>query len=299
MRCSVQNGWLTRLLTNLRKGAGADFFLYSFLLLAILLPACAPAVTLIPTPTPPAPDLTPQVLRVVCPPSLAPTMMALGSAYRQVEPTTQVIVVKRADPLAARALAEGDADLAALTWMPPEYIGETWTTPFARDGLAIVVHPQNGLPGLTMIQLQRLFQGQVEDWAMWGGLPGTPEIISREEGAGAYAFFQSHAMRETRVTLTALLAPSTEAVLQAVGEEPLAVGYLSTAGVDGRVRSLAIEGVPPTSETINNGLYPLTRDLHIMTMEEPQSAARDFIQWLLSPAGEEIITAQRFQVPPQ
>ena len=199
----------------------------------------------------------------------------------------------------ARALEEGDADLAALTCVPPEYIGDACTTPFARVGLAIVVHPQNGLPGLTMIQLQKLFQGQVEDWATWGGLPGTPEIISREEGAGAYAFFQSRAMRETRVTLTALLAPSTEAVLQAVGEEPLAVGYLSTAGIDGRVRPLAIEGVPPTSETINSGLYPLTRDLHVMTMEEPQGAARDFIQWLLSPAGQEILTAQRFQVPPQ
>jgi phosphate transport system substrate-binding protein len=269
------------------------------LLLTLLLLACAPAVTLIPTPTPPTLPLTPQILRVVCPPSLAPTMMALGSAYRQVDPTTQVIVVKRADPLAARALEEGDADLAALTWVPPEYVGEAWTTPFARDGLAIVVHPQNGLPGLTMIQLQRLFKGQVEDWAMWGGLPGTPEIISREEESGAYAFFQSHAMRETRVTLTALLAPSTEAVLQSVGDEPLAVGYLSTAWVDGRVRPLAIEGVPPTSETLNNGLYPLTRDLHVMTMTEPQGATRDFIQWLLSPAGEEILAAQRFQAPAQ
>lgn len=297
MRCSVQNGWLARLLTNLRQGIRVSLGL--LLLLALLLTACAPAVTLIPTPTPPAPDQTPQTLRVVCPASLAPAMMALGSAYRQVDPTTQVIVVKRADPLAARALAEGDADLAALTWTPPEYIEETWMTPFARDGLAIVVHPQNGLPGLTMIQLQRLFQGQVEDWAGWGGLPGTPEIISREEESGAYAFFQSRVMHDARVTLTALLAPSTEAVLQAVREEPLAVGYLSTAGVDGRARPLAIEGVPPTSETISSGLYPLTRDLHIMTMEEPQGAARDFIQWLLSPAGEEILTAQRFQLPPQ
>lgn len=299
MRCPEQDNRRAKLLTNLRKGAGADFFLCSLLLLAILLPACAPAGTLIPTPTPPALDMAPQGLRVVCPASLAPTMMALGSAYRQVDPMTQIVVVKRADPLAARALMEGDADLAALTWTPPAYIDEVWTTPFARDGLAIVVHPQNGLPGLTMIQLQKLFQGQVEDWATWGGLPGAPEIISREEGSGDYAFFQARAMRETRVTLTALLAPSTEAVLQAVGEEPLAVGYLSTAWVDGRVRPLAIEGVPPTSETINNGLYPLARDLHIVTREEPHGAARAFIQWLLSPAGGEIITAQRFQLPPQ
>ena len=169
-----------------------------------------------------------------------------------------------------------------------------WLVPFARDGLAIVVHPRNGLPGVTMEQLRQLFRGQVEDWQLWGGLPGPPQIISREEASGEYGYFQRKVMVDARVALTGLLAPTSDAVLQSVGNDPLAVGYLSTAWLDGRVRAVTIEGIPPAQETIAAGLYPLYRDLTFATMGDPQGPARDFVQWVLGPEGQSVVVAQRF-----
>jgi phosphate transport system substrate-binding protein len=140
-------------------------------------------------------------------------------------------------------------------------------------------------------QLRQLFQGQSENWETWGGLPGTPQLISREEAAGEYAFFQHHVMGDTRVTLTSLLAPSNNAVLELVHNDPLAIGYVSTVYLDDQVRAVALEGVPPAPEAVAADLYPLSRSLYLVTQEEPQNASRDFVQWILTPQGQEIVTA--------
>ncbi len=221
-------------------------------------------------------------------------LMALGAAYQREELAAQIVVVERADELALHTLTNGDADIAALTWLPATAPENMWRAIFARDGLAVIVNTGNGLPGLTLEQLRQLFGGRVEDWAPWGGLPGSPQIISREEASGDFDFFQARVMRDARVTLTALLAPTSLAARDSVDQEPLAVGYLSTAWLDGQVRALAIEGVPPAPETIAAGLYPLSRELSLVTMGEPQGMTRAFIQWTLTPPGQSIVAAQGF-----
>ncbi len=261
------------------------------LFLLLVLPACT-SVGVVPTPTPEAVTTTPQTLHVVAPESLAPTMMALASVYQRENPVVEVVVSKRADTLALASLEEGSTDVAALTWLPSQLPPSVWGVPFARDGLAIVVNPQNGVPGLTQDQLRQLFRGQAEDWAPWGGLAGTPQLISREDAAGEYIFFQRRVMQENRVSLNALLAPTSEGVIRLVESDHLSVGYLSSAWLDGRVRALTVEGIPLTPETLSSGVYPLTRDLYLISLGEPEGAARDFVQWVLSPEGQDVVSRQ-------
>ena len=266
----------------------------SLLVLLVVLAACETPRALIPTPTPLPPSATLQVMEVACPESLVPLMMALASAYQRENSAVQIVVLPRADTLALGALLDGDVDIAALAWWPETLPETVWLAPFARDGLAIVVHPRNGLSGVTLEQLRQLFRGQVEDWELWGGLPGAPQIISREDASGEYGIFQRKVMGDARVALTALLAPTSDAVLQSVGNDPLAVGYVSTAWLDGRVRAVTIDGIPPAPETMAAGLYPLYRDLTFASLGDPQGAARGFVQWVLGPEGQNIVVAQRF-----
>lgn len=259
-----------------------------------VLSACTTPDALIPTPTPRPVPVTPQPVLIACPESLTTLLMALASAYQRTEAAVQIVVFERADELALHALTNGDADIAAFTWLPAAVPENVWRVTFAQDGLAVIVNTRNGLPGLTLEQLRLLFSGRVEDWSPWGGLPGSPLIISREEASGDFDFFQARVMHDTRVTLTALMAPTSAASGDSVGREPLAVGYLSTAWLEEQVRALAIEGVPPAPETIAAGLYPLSRELFLVTLGEPQGLTRTFIQWVLSPEGQSIIAAQGF-----
>lgn len=269
----------------------------SWLLLGLLLAGCT-APVLVPTPTPLPSSGPSQQVRIACPENLEPLLRALAAAYQRDHPTAQVSVLKRADPLAWKALQDGEVDLAGLAWLPESLPPETWLLPLARDGLAVIVNPQNGIPGLTMEQLRTLFQGRVADWAPWGGLPGAPQLVTREDASGDTLLFQQRVMGSFPLALTALLAPTSEALLDVVLAEQLAVGYVSTARLNGRGRALAVDGVPPVPEMLASGLYPLTRDIALAAREAPQEASADFIHWLAGERARAIIQQQGFLLPP-
>ena len=260
---------------------------------------CGSEPVLVPTPTSQVSTAVVEELQVVASDSLTPAIQAAASVYHRDHPEVRITVLPRASSLASLALQQGDAGVAVVTWLPADLPEDAWIQPISRDGLAVVVNSQNGLPGATMTQLQELFQGRLEDWATWGGLPGPPQLVSRETASGAFAFFQAWVMRDARVTLNALLAPSTQAVLDFVSDEPLSVGYASTAGLDGRVRAVAVNGVPPSREAIAAGLYPMTRVHFVVTLSEPDGAARGFVQWLLAEPGQSVLEAHGFVGAPQ
>jgi phosphate transport system substrate-binding protein len=287
-----------RLLPLLRRRLSALARLLP-LSLAIGLGACNGRVPLVPTPTEAPPPAAVVPITVACPESLVPATLAVASAFQRQIPEVEVTIVSLADTLALRALRQGDADVAVVTWLPEALPEGAWARPVSRDGMAIVVNPQNGVSGLTMTQLQELFQGRLEDWATWSGFLGPFQLVSRETASGASAFFQAWVMRDARVSLNALMAPSSEAVLQFVAEDSLAVGYVSTAWVDGSVRALVINAVPPTTETIAAGLYPLSRTNFVVTLTEPEGATREFVQWLLAEPGQAVLEAHGFVRAPE
>ncbi len=244
------------------------------------------------TPYPTVGDV--QYLDLVCPDFIYPAMQALASTYQREDPDVIITVVQRAVTLGYPLLLEGVVDIAVLTWLPDAKSESLWMQPLAYDGLAVIVHPQNGIPGLTQTQVQKLYQGQVQNWADWSGLPGVPQLISRETASGEFLYMQNRVMRDVRTSLNATLAPDSSYMLKLVGEDPLAVGYISTALVTPRVRAVAIDGVPPGKETIKAQIYPLSRTIIVVTEGQPVEPARGFVQWMLSNEGQAVLQRHRF-----
>ena len=119
--------------------------------LCLLLVGCT-APVLVPTPTTETPSGPVQPLRLAGPENLEPLLRALAAAYQREVPSVEVSVLKRADPLAWEALQNAEVDLIGLAWVPEQLPPETWVQPLARDGLAVVVNAQNGIPGKPLLE---------------------------------------------------------------------------------------------------------------------------------------------------
>jgi phosphate transport system substrate-binding protein len=115
-------------------------------------------------------------------------------------------------------------------------------------------------------------------------------VVSREEGSGTRAAFESIVLGGESATLNAVVMPSSEATVEYVASSPGAVGYVSTGHLDESVRVLPVEGVLPTRQTINDGSYPLWRQLYLASVGEPTGEAREFSQYVLSGGGTEVRT---------
>jgi phosphate transport system substrate-binding protein len=164
-----------------------------------------------------------------------------------------------------------------------------WWTAIAQDGIALVVHPQNTVGGLTLPQARDIFFGRILDWEEIGGTSGEIAVVSREDGSGTREVFEEMVMGEKRVTLTAIVMPSSEAMVEYVARHPTAIGYVSMGYLSPQVKALQIEGVSPTPEDVQSGAYPLTRPLYLLTGQEPTGEVKAFIEFALSPTGQAVL----------
>jgi phosphate transport system substrate-binding protein len=222
---------------------------------------------------------------------MAPLAGELAEGFAEQAPLVNVEVAGQGTRFGLGELAAGRADMALASWLPPDLDAQWQATAIARDGIAIITHPSNRVDGLGLLQLQDIFAGRVYEWSDVGGerVQGQVQVVSREAGSGTRSAFESLVMGGRAVTPLALVAPSSEAVVQYVTAHPDAIGYLSMGSVSPAVKVLSIEGELPTSQSTELGSYPLSRDLWLVTGGSPSEAVEAFHRFVLGPAGQQIV----------
>lgn len=159
----------------------------------------------------------------------------------------------------------------------------------AWDGLAIIVHPENGIDGLSLEQVQGLFSGNIDTWGSLGEPEHAVTVVTREEGSGTRSTFQEMLMKKSRITPRAIVQDSNGTVREIVANDPHSIGYISLGLVNEKVKALRFEGVEPSYENIEQKKYRLIRPFLFVTKGPPNPAAQDFINFVLSRRMQELI----------
>jgi phosphate transport system substrate-binding protein len=178
----------------------------------------------------------------------------------------------------------GMADLVAL---PPEAAELTGVT-VARDGIAIIVHPANGVPGLTTDQVRGIFSGTLRNWSEAGGADRPIRVVSREAGSGTRSSFEQIVGGIT-LFREAIVQDSNGTIRETVANDPDAVGYLSHSLLNEKVKAVPVDGTDCTEAAILGGSYKLVRPVFLLTRGEPTGANKAFIDYILSPEGQTTI----------
>jgi phosphate transport system substrate-binding protein len=163
----------------------------------------------------------------------------------------------------------------------------------ALDSLAVYVPAANQIETLTIPQLKKIIRGQTTHWKEVGGQDMPIVIYSRENNSGTYAYFKEHVLDNEDFAATAQTLPGTAAVINAVSKDKGGIGYGGIAYAEGvRTVKVAAEGaepVEPTMENATSGKYPLSRFLHIYSAGDPVGVAKEYIDFVLSDAGQKVV----------
>lgn len=162
----------------------------------------------------------------------------------------------------------------------------------ARDAIAVVVHPSNSVQDLTLEQVRGIFSGEITDWSQVDGPQRRIVVVTREEGSGTRGAFQELVMGEVDIDPGALVQDSNGAVRQLVSSDPSAIGYISLGLVNHQVKAISIDGVLPTAENVIAGQYKIVRPFLFVLASPPQGPAKAFIDYVLSPEGQESLASE-------
>lgn len=250
-------------------------------ILALLLASCSAGVK----------TATPVHLRMSGSEAVAKLLRSVANSYTQKHSHITVDIEETNSKAGLHSLLRGDVDIALVSGpLTQEEAPGLRIVPIGYDSITIVVNPSNPVHDLTLSEIHALFAGDILNWSQVGGENTPVQIISREDGSGTRAAFESQVMGERRVTRTALVATGSDTVYDAIAADQNALGYLPSSLLGPRVRAIRIQGVDPMPSNLGNGSYPLTLPLLLVTHADPPRVVADFVGFVLSPAGQQIVS---------
>jgi phosphate transport system substrate-binding protein len=264
----------------------------SLLLVAALVAACsAPS-----TPGAPAADPSADNATVTLSGSttVQPLAEKLAEAFMTENTGLQIDVQGGGSSVGVKAAGQATSDIG----MASREIKESELAEFpnlkifviARDGIAIVAHPDVPVSDLTVEQVRDIFSGKITNWKDLGGDDQNIIVASREEGSGTRAAFEEMVMGEDAlIAASAILQASNGAIRTTVSTTPYSIAYLSFGYLDDTVKSISIDGVAPTEPNAADGSYPIVRPLNMLTNGEPAGMVKAFLDFILSEAGQKLV----------
>lgn len=226
--------------------------------------------------------------------SMEEMCIGLSEAYMEKQPGVTVSAEYVGSTAGMEALLGGSADIgtSSRNLTQEEKDAGAAENIVAKDGIAVVVNPATaGVTDLTSEQIIDIYRGEITNWNEVGG-PDMPIItIGHEAGSGTRDPFEEILGIVDECHYANELSGSGAVIIR-VAETEGAIGYCSLALVDDSVVGVAVDGVEPTQENVQNGSYRLNKTMVMATMgpiEDQSELVRNFFDFVYSEEGERLI----------
>jgi len=223
--------------------------------------------------------------------SVQPYVEFLVEEYSRIYPDRHIEVQGGGSAVGKNAVETGVADIGMMSRALKDNEKHLDATIIARDGLAIILHPDNPVTNLTCDQIRAIYAAEITNWSEVGGKDTRIHVMAREEGSGTRGQFTDLVMDGFRITPKAIVQNSNGAIRQLVANDRDSIGFISLGLVDNTVKAIAIDGVDASYENVRNSTYALYRPF-IFLVNEPSEETIHFIDFVLSDKGKELLTSE-------
>lgn len=226
----------------------------------------------------------------------------LAKEYMEKHPDITISVSGGGSGKGIAGLIEGDVDIAmaSRTITPNEIkklaeetksVGLSFL--IAKDAISIYTHKSNPVRELSIEQLRKIFSGEITNWNQCGGDDKEISIILRASDSGTYEYFRQHILEGGEYKTEAVTAESAMELMTVLTNTPNGIAF---GGIgyehfkDVYVNTIAINGIHPNEKNILQETYPITRYLYFYTVRLPEGVIKNFMDWILSSEGQNIIS---------
>lgn len=216
----------------------------------------------------------------------------LSEAYMEENGNIKVTYNPTGSGSGIQAVSEGRCDIGLSSRdLKEEEQADLVGTVVALDGIAVIVNPENTVEDLSVEQIAKIYTGEITNWKDVGGEDAPVVCIGREAASGTRDGFEEVTGTKDNCVYSQELT-STGDVVQTVSGNPGAIGYASVASLNGSVKAVSVEGVAPSTETIQSGEYKIQRNFVLVTKKDAplSEAAQNFFDFATGAAADDLIT---------
>lgn len=219
--------------------------------------------------------------------------------YAKDNPNITFAIAAEGSSSCFQSLSEGKCDVGMASRPPTaEELAQFVAKDIAWDKrtvgyamTAIIVYRENPISHVSLLDLEKIYTGQVTDWQCFGG-SGKIAAYSPNSASGVYSFFQRVAMRSKPYHKNVMLLDHAS-IAQTFGASnekgQCAIACVNVAHSGNKeTKCLPVNGIAPTHQNVKT--YPLTRELCFFYRRDVSKEAKDFIDWVCSKEAAYAIT---------
>jgi phosphate transport system substrate-binding protein len=252
--------------------------------------------------------------------TLANLMTLWAESFKRAYPNVNVQIQAAGSSTAPPALTENTSNLGPMSRLMKDKEVESFEKKFgykptpiavAIDALAIFVHKDNPIKGLTIPQVDAIFSSTrtcsyANDITRWGDLELTGswaerevQLYSRNSVSGTYGYFKDKALCKGDFKNTVNEQPGSASVVQSVSSSINGIGYSGIGYTTSSVRTVPLsreagkDFVAANPDNAIAGTYPLARFLYVYVNKEPGKPlpplTAEFVKLVLSREGQEVV----------
>jgi phosphate transport system substrate-binding protein len=232
--------------------------------------------------------------------TLAPLIAEIGKRFESLYPRVRIDVQSGGSSRGVADARQGLADIGMVSRAMKDDERDLSAFPVARDGVCPILHQENPVQALTDEQVVAIYTGTVTNWKSVGGTDAPITVVNKADGRSTLEVFLHYfKLKNVDIKAQVVIGDNEQGVKTVAGNRN-AIGYVSigTAEYDAThgvpIKLLPIGGVSASTESVQKGIFPLSRPLHIVTRTPPVGLAKAFIEYAQSKAVHDLIRQQYF-----
>ncbi|WP_448265877.1 phosphate ABC transporter substrate-binding protein [Nostoc sp. DSM 114159] len=234
--------------------------------------------------------------------TIAPLAAEIGKRFESQHPGARVDVQSGGSSRGVSDARQGVANIGMVSRALKPEENDLKTFSIARDGVTVILHKDNPVKSLNDKQVVDIYTGKVTNWKQVGGKDGAITVVNKAEGRSTLELFTHYfKLKNTDIKAQVVIGDNQQGIKTVAGN-PNAIGYVSIGSAENSaangvaIKLLPVNGIAATTANVQNGTFPISRPLNLVTKTQPQGLTKAFLDFAQSQQVSDIVQKQNFVV---
>ncbi len=233
--------------------------------------------------------------------TVAPLVSEIAKKFETEHPKVRIDVQTGGSSRGLADVTQGLADIGMISRaLKEDETNEFQSFAIANDGIGIILQSSNPVQNLSDEQVVDIYTGKIDNWQEVGGIDAPITVVSKAEGRSTLELFLDHfQLDNSQIQADAIIGDNQQGIKTVAGNKN-AIGYVSIGAAERDISAglplklLSVGGVEASMSTVQNGSFPLSRPLNLVTTDTPSGLTKEFIEFAQSEKVNDLVEAQNF-----
>lgn len=233
--------------------------------------------------------------------TVAPLASEIAKKFEAEHPEVRIDVQTGGSSRGLADAAQGLADIGMVSRaLKDEETNKFQSYAIATDGIGIILEGSNPVQNLSDEQVVDIYTGKIDNWQEVGGNNAPITVVNKAEGRSTLELFLDYFQLDSSQIQADVVIGDNQQGIKTVAGNKNAIGYVSIGAAERDINAgvplklLSVGGINASTQTVQDGSFPLSRPLNLVTTQTPTGLSEEFIQFAQSEKVHDLVEAQNF-----